>query len=667
MNKNEGISYVGFVTLLVFALLVSACAPVKTYLPRPTTQSPASVTNSAAIPGTGNTLQVVANDQTYDGTNVVVAKVISQGPGWMAIHAQQAGHIGPVIGYTHLNDGENDDVIVKIDPKQATPVLYAMLHIDAGKIGVYEFPGPDVPAMQNGAMVSPAFKATVGSTGPTPSVTIRDQSVASGKVFVDDVVSKGPGWIAIHIQNKDGTPGDEIGYAAVKDGDNKGIFVTIDASKATPVLIAMLHIDAGEIGMYEYPGPDGPVLVNGQMVGPTFKSGPDMAQINATPQAATMAMGATNTPAAATTAAPLAPSPTAGAGMAMPTQPSNGPQPMVKVSDQQVQNGMVKVDEVVSNGPGWIVIYTMNNNQVGTPIGHAQVQNGDTKNVMVQIDASKATDTLYAQLHVDAGKTGVYEYPGPDAPLMIGVQMIAGQFKNLSAMANMPMPTQSPSTPGITVQDTPIHNGAIVIPQVVAVGDTWLVIHPRNPDGSMGDYIGYALVHDGVTKNVVVRLDLTRTTRVLFAMLHADVAKRATPNFPGADVPVMVNGSIILPSFHVVGPLTGDVSLKVGKDSNGSPLLADGLGMTLYMNLNDTPGVSNCTGNCLTNFKPLAASGAINMQDGASISKVGVIVRSDGIRQVTYSGSPLYYFNGDQNPGDTKGQGVDGVWFLITP
>ncbi len=658
MNKKEGISYIGFVMLLVFALLVSACAQVKTYLPQAATQAP-STASTPAIPQTGS-LQVVANDQTYDGTNVVIAKVISKGPGWMAIHAQLDGHIGPVIGYTHLNDGENDNVTVKIDPKQATPVMYAMLHVDAGKVGVYEFPGPDVPAMQNGAMVSPAFKATVGQTGPTPSVTVRDQNVASGKVFVDQVVSKGPGWIAIHVQNPDGSPGEEIGYAAVKDGVNNGVFVTIDPSKATPVLIAMLHADAGQIGMYEYPGPDSPVLVNGQMVGPTFKSGPTMAMVTTgTPAAATAAP--TTAPAAATVAS----SPTASMNMA--TMAPNGPQPVVKVSDQQIQNGMVKVDDVVSNGPGWIVIYTMNNNQVGTPIGHTQVQNGDNKNVMVQIDASKATDILYAQLHVDAGKIGVFEYPGPDSPLMIGVQMIAGQFKNLSSMANMPMPTLAPSTPGITVQDQAIHNGAVVIPQVVAVGDTWLVIHPRNPDGSMGDYIGYALVHDGVTKNVVIRLDLTRTSRVLFAMLHTDVAKKNAPNFPGADAPVMVNGSIILPSFHVVGPLTGDVSLSVGKDSNGSPLLADGLGMTLYMNLNDTPGVSNCTGNCLANFKPLEASGAINTQGGVSISKVGVIVRPDGIRQVTYAGSPLYYFNGDQNPGDTKGQGLNGVWFLITP
>jgi hypothetical protein len=28
---------------------------------------------------------------------------------------------------------------------------------------------------------------------------------------------------------------------------------------------------------------------------------------------------------------------------------------------------------------------------------------------------------------------------------------------------------------------------------------------------------------------------------------------------------------------------------------------------------------------------------------------------------------PLYHFSGDQQPGDSNGQGVGGVWFAVTP
>ena len=41
--------------------------------------------------------------------------------------------------------------------------------------------------------------------------------------------------------------------------------------------------------------------------------------------------------------------------------------------------------------------------------------------------------------------------------------------------------------------------------------------------------------------------------------------------------------------------------------------------------------------------------------------------RTGGIKQVTYGGHPLYYFKGDTAPGQTNGEGVEGVWYLIGP
>jgi predicted lipoprotein with Yx(FWY)xxD motif len=47
--------------------------------------------------------------------------------------------------------------------------------------------------------------------------------------------------------------------------------------------------------------------------------------------------------------------------------------------------------------------------------------------------------------------------------------------------------------------------------------------------------------------------------------------------------------------------------------------------------------------------------------------ELAVITRSDGVKQVTYKGSPLYRYAADTAPGDAKGQGVGGVWFAATP
>jgi hypothetical protein len=55
---------------------------------------------------------------------------------------------------------------------------------------------------------------------------------------------------------------------------------------------------------------------------------------------------------------------------------------------------------------------------------------------------------------------------------------------------------------------------------------------------------------------------------------------------------------------------------------------------------------------------------------GLNPSLLGTTPRSDGDRQVTYNGHPLYTYVGDKNPGDTKGQGVNafgGGWFVVSP
>jgi len=46
---------------------------------------------------------------------------------------------------------------------------------------------------------------------------------------------------------------------------------------------------------------------------------------------------------------------------------------------------------------------------------------------------------------------------------------------------------------------------------------------------------------------------------------------------------------------------------------------------------------------------------------------VGTITGIDGEPQLTLNGWPLYYFAGDAAPGDTNGQGVGGVWWVLTP
>jgi len=118
---------------------------------------------------------------------------------------------------------------------------------------------------------SAADNTTDGSTSSvTPSVTVSDQAISGDSVVIAEVISEGPGWLVIHAQ-ADGKPGPILGYSAVAAGANENVSVQIETAKATETLYAMLHMDAGEAGVFEFPeGPDGPVTVDGKVVTPPF-------------------------------------------------------------------------------------------------------------------------------------------------------------------------------------------------------------------------------------------------------------------------------------------------------------------------------------------------------------------------------------------------------------
>jgi predicted lipoprotein with Yx(FWY)xxD motif len=668
MNKNAIKSTLKLFVIPIMIILTacSSFANASSGQVKPPTQPAMIVTSTSGSPS------VKVKDQEYDGTTVIVPDAFSQGPGWIVIHNQVNGSLGPAIGYTHINSGDNKNIAIKIDPAQASPVMYAMLHQDAGVVGKYEFPGPDVPVMFNGEMLSPSFKATVHSdaTNIMPALTVMDQDVSNGKVTIASVTSSGPGWVAIHTQGSDGNPGPEIGYTAVKSGVNQNIVVIIDATKATPVMFAMLHIDAGIFGKYEYPGPDEPQQANGHMVSPSFKtlasavstSTLEAANLYPTPGGTQSATASTPTP----DMGMVMSTPTPDMGMVMST-PSGNTTQLIKVSDQPINGGAVMVDEVVSAGPGWIVIYTTNaNGQPDQPIGYAAVKDGDNQGIMVQVDTTKAQGTLYALLHADKGAIGTFEFPGVDDPVMVGVQMIASTFKITSGQTTTGLATPAVLLPSITVSDQAVKDGTVSISQVVSNGNWWLVIHRQNPDGSMGEYIGYTLLKNGVNTNVVVKLDLKKATSVLYAMLHEDHGVIGVLEFPGPDVPVMVNGQMITPKFNVTG-LTQDVTINIQKVSNTVSYLTNGQGMSLYISLQDAPEKSNCNAACLTVWQPLLVNGKIIAGSGVTLAKLGIITLPDGTRQVTYLGAPLYTYTKDVNPGDTNGHGVDGTWFLVAP
>jgi predicted lipoprotein with Yx(FWY)xxD motif len=105
-------------------------------------------------------------------------------------------------------------------------------------------------------------------------------------------------------------------------------------------------------------------------------------------------------------------------------------------------------------------------------------------------------------------------------------------------------------------------------------------------------------------------------------------------------------------------------------DSGLGRILVDAQGRTVYLFKKDVGTKSACTGGCPAAWPPVVSSGAPAAGSGVKASLLGTTVRSNGQRQVTYNGHPLYLYAGDQAPGDTNGQGSTGFgapWLALSP
>jgi predicted lipoprotein with Yx(FWY)xxD motif len=101
--------------------------------------------------------------------------------------------------------------------------------------------------------------------------------------------------------------------------------------------------------------------------------------------------------------------------------------------------------------------------------------------------------------------------------------------------------------------------------------------------------------------------------------------------------------------------------MKVGS----ATVLAASNGHTLYWFVPDTSTKSNCNGSCIHYWPPVA--GPATAGSGVT-GHLGTITRSNGTKQATWNGHPLYTYIGDTGPGMDKGNGLNlsgGVWHAI--
>ncbi len=202
----------------------------------------------------GGENSLTVTDQVSLNGMVVIESANIANAGFIAIHADEGGMPGHVVGVAPVAAGTNSAVSVMIDGAMATPVLYAQLHSDDSETGVFEFgkvPGAD-------AALSDAQQFTA------PAIVSFDQQVVDNTVVVASALISVPGWLVIHADEA-GQPGAILGSAPLIAGTNAPVYIPLNEAPAATAVWAMLHVDDGTVGTFEYDGQNGldaPVNIN---------------------------------------------------------------------------------------------------------------------------------------------------------------------------------------------------------------------------------------------------------------------------------------------------------------------------------------------------------------------------------------------------------------------
>lgn len=450
--------------------------------------------------------EFTVNNQDVIDNAIVVESAFFPEDGWIVIHRDN-GAGGPVVPAIisepkFVSAGTSTDIMVEFAESETVSngeTIWVMLHTDDGVSGTYEFDGAngfDAPliSITGDVLITPI----VLNTPPTASFSVDDQTIADNTIIVSSATFDRPGWIVIHRDNgSDGpvVPGIISTPKLVEAGTSTDIEVELAEGESVSneeTIWVMLHTDNGVSGTYEFDGAngfDGPIVADGSV-------------------------------------------------LVTPIVVSTAPTGSFTAENQTISQNTITVATATFDRSGWIVIHKDNGS--GGPVVPGiisvpmMVDAGTSTNIEVELaTTAEITDgeTLWIMLHTDTGVAGTYEFDGAngfDGPIIDD--------------GNIVMSSIEVSAPSITAVDQPVTGDQIIIAEVFAAVDGWIVVHNDNGSGEieLPGIIGRTKVNAGVNTNVVIDLDATNTYTVgqkLFPMLHIDESPLDEYNFPGVDLP----------------------------------------------------------------------------------------------------------------------------------
>lgn len=319
-----------------------------------------AVTLDLVLPALAVADQVIDKEGLVQVTSATVPET-----GWIALHADEGGEPGQILGQTPLAPGEHSDVVITFDWHRATTPMHLLLYEDLGVAGRFEPETVDAPFTYQGNPISATFSTTLPL-----DVYVMDQPVAlTGEVVVERITVDQPAWVAVY-SDFSGYTDRLLGYVPVEPGVTESLTIPVETTGITSVLHVQLHADRGAEGEFESPGRDEPIQEGERLTYFSFQTD-------------------------------------AGSYVVTADQPAG---------DE------VDVPLVVADVPVWLVIVEPEEDappdEPGRVLGTLWLPPGIHRDVVVPIEGGTAGTTLLAALHLDDGEAEIFEYPdGPDVPL----------------------------------------------------------------------------------------------------------------------------------------------------------------------------------------------------------------------------------------------------------
>jgi predicted lipoprotein with Yx(FWY)xxD motif len=142
---------------------------------------------------------------------------------------------------------------------------------------------------------------------------------------------------------------------------------------------------------------------------------------------------------------------------------------------------------------------------------------------------------------------------------------------------------------------------------------------------------------------------------------HLNPGRRLLPAVAGASVVALalLFAAVATPKSQ---PVASGPDVLKARTIGGVNLLTDAKGLTLYSFAPDTSTKSACYGSCAAYWPPV--TGTPSAGPGVT-GTLGTITRTDGTKQATYDGHPLYTYIADKAPGTASGNNINlngGLW-----